>query len=119
MVAKSSQLLFLLVLLAAVSSQQCSPLCGYCDTSSGAASCTFCYYDFTNSSDAYNPDAGSACNCPVGMYLNATTHLCDFCDVRCKSCTSLSTCTECLEDFAWNITSGRCEVATRYTYRIA
>ena len=102
-------LLFMLIVMG--SSQSCPVLCG-CDTNSTV--CSYCYISFTADSDVTDP-VGGACGCPVGLYFDSTTKLCD---IRCKNCSNLTTCNECLEDFVWNSTSKQCEIATPYSYRI-
>lgn len=106
--------LSLMVTLSLSAFVPCStPLCFGC--SNPDATCTTCNMGYTNQSGLIY--STGTCDCPSNFYLNASKSFCDFCPVRCLTCTNSTFCTSCIQDH--ELKDGNCLLNKSYTYTIS
>ena len=71
---------------------QCPPLCA--NQCSSPQNCNGCYDSFLATASLTNTN----CTCPLSMFSNSQGY-CQPCPIRCLSCSSYSTCTECITGY--------------------
>ena len=95
-------LTLILLLLARLSDSATAPqLCATFTSNT----CRSCYPDFWSSSSPSPLNAGSTCGCPPGFYLHSTL-MCYFCPTPCRTCSSVTVCSTCLD--AYQLVNGSC-----------